>query len=483
MLLSIGMIVKNEEKWLEKCLSAIKPILDNVDCELIITDTGSTDKTVAIAQKYTDKVFHFDWCNDFAVARNYGLKKAVGEWFMYLDADDIFESCDGIIDFFNSGEYRKYNSAAYTSHNLTGTGNTFVDYRAPRLTKLTPKTGFVGIVHEHLNTFGDPLKNIYDNAVHYGYLYENETSRRKKFERNSELLLKTLEQNGDKDPIIYSELFECFMGYDDKKAINYLNSGISVCKKQKHFLITVMYSLKAYAFYTENNFKEALKVCDEYFGIDNNVKHGVTALDAEVYAIKASSLYKIHHFDEAYVAFEYFFVVFSEVRAGNIHTSDMYAAQFYMATESNYIRFMCDFLNCGINIKKYDETLGFISNYSPTKFAYDKEKLPEVIDLVVRMLFESTNKYFEVCRDVLDEYGQELLDLRISENNSGYNDQFGSNQLLNVDEFTKLADKVKHNIRNFIESGDTVTARRLLIEYEMIAPNDNDIVELRSLIT
>ena len=72
MKLTIGMIVKNEEKWLDKCLTGIKPILDNVDSELIITDTGSIDSTVEIARKYTDKVLHFDWINDFAAARNFG---------------------------------------------------------------------------------------------------------------------------------------------------------------------------------------------------------------------------------------------------------------------------------------------------------------------------------------------------------------------------------------------------------------------------
>ena len=51
MLLSIGMIVKNEEKYLEQCLTGLKQILDNVDSELIIADTGSTDRTVEIAKK------------------------------------------------------------------------------------------------------------------------------------------------------------------------------------------------------------------------------------------------------------------------------------------------------------------------------------------------------------------------------------------------------------------------------------------------
>ena len=118
MKLTIGMIVKNEEKMLDKCLSQIKPILDNVDSELIITDTGSTDGTVKIAERFTDNILHFDWIGDFAAARNHGLKKAKGEWFMFLDADEVFVSCDGIIDFFNSGEYLKYNSASYIIRNL-----------------------------------------------------------------------------------------------------------------------------------------------------------------------------------------------------------------------------------------------------------------------------------------------------------------------------------------------------------------------------
>ena len=107
MQLSIGMIVKNEEKYLDRCLAAIKPILDSIDSELIIADTGSTDSTVEIAKKYTDNVFHFEWINDFAAARNSTLDRAKGEWYMFLDADEIFKSCNDIIHFFKSGEYKK----------------------------------------------------------------------------------------------------------------------------------------------------------------------------------------------------------------------------------------------------------------------------------------------------------------------------------------------------------------------------------------
>ena len=109
MLLTIGMIVKNEERFLERCLTGLKPILENVDSELIIADTGSTDKTVEIAKQFTDNVIYFEWTNDFAAARNSTRERAQGLWYMFVDGDEIFVSCDNIIKFFNSGEYKKYN--------------------------------------------------------------------------------------------------------------------------------------------------------------------------------------------------------------------------------------------------------------------------------------------------------------------------------------------------------------------------------------
>ena len=91
MLLSIGMIVKNEHAHLRKCLEGVKQILDAVDSELIIADTGSEDDTVEIAKDFTDNVFHFEWCNDYAAARNSTLEKAKGEWFMFIDGDEVIE--------------------------------------------------------------------------------------------------------------------------------------------------------------------------------------------------------------------------------------------------------------------------------------------------------------------------------------------------------------------------------------------------------
>ena len=69
------MIVKNEQEVLARCLDCAVKFAD----EIIIVDTGSTDQTKSIAHKYTDKVYDFEWCDDFSKARNYSFSKAGGD--------------------------------------------------------------------------------------------------------------------------------------------------------------------------------------------------------------------------------------------------------------------------------------------------------------------------------------------------------------------------------------------------------------------
>lgn len=70
--ISLCMIVKNEEDVLARCLESVKDVVD----EIIIVDTGSTDKTKTIAKEFTDKVYDFKWVNHFAKARNFAFSKA-----------------------------------------------------------------------------------------------------------------------------------------------------------------------------------------------------------------------------------------------------------------------------------------------------------------------------------------------------------------------------------------------------------------------
>ena len=83
--LSLCMIVKNEEAVISRCLESVKAAAD----EIIIVDTGSTDKTKEIAHSYTPLVFDFKWVDDFSAARNYSFSKASMNYIMWLDADDV----------------------------------------------------------------------------------------------------------------------------------------------------------------------------------------------------------------------------------------------------------------------------------------------------------------------------------------------------------------------------------------------------------
>ena len=187
-ILSVGMIVKNEEKHLDNCLSALKKLLDRVPSELIIVDTGSTDKTKEIALKYTDKVYDFEWIGDFSAARNYGLEKAVGEWFMSVDADEYLDDdFDEMVKFFTMPEVnQRYNSASFVIINYSSmeTSKSVVDeFLAPRLVRLMDGVCFHDKIHEWLPQ-PNPHGVFSTKFHHYGYTFDDQDLLERKGERN-----------------------------------------------------------------------------------------------------------------------------------------------------------------------------------------------------------------------------------------------------------------------------------------------------------
>ncbi|MBW2130791.1 MAG: glycosyltransferase family 2 protein, partial [Deltaproteobacteria bacterium] len=83
-LVSLCMIVKNEETTLPRCLESVRGAVD----EMIIVDTGSTDSTREIARRYGAEVFSTQWKNDFSFHRNQSIARAKGRWILQLDADE-----------------------------------------------------------------------------------------------------------------------------------------------------------------------------------------------------------------------------------------------------------------------------------------------------------------------------------------------------------------------------------------------------------
>lgn len=210
--LTIGMIVKNEGQGLSECLKALEPLRNAVPCELIITDTGSSDNTVEIAERYADRVLHFKWCNDFSAARNTAIDVMQGEWFMYLDADEIFdESIMHIADFFKSGNYKNYVCAAYIQRNYTDFQHkNYSDFYATRLRRRDRYLRFHDAIHEQF-LLSAPIMQIPAVAHHTGYvnLLVGNLSHCKAV-RNRPLIEELIAKTPDV-PRLYRHLADCYI--------------------------------------------------------------------------------------------------------------------------------------------------------------------------------------------------------------------------------------------------------------------------------
>ena len=189
--LSISMLVSdNRRDTIEKCMESLVPLRKAVPSELIIVDTGCTDGSIEIARKYADQVIRFDWCNDFAAARNAGLFACTGEWFMYLDDDEWFEDVSELISFFKGQEKEKYDAVWYIARNYQDfEGISYTDAHVGRIVKFVPGLRFCGKIHEWLQPVAKKIKKVTSFVHHYGYAFKTEEDRQKHSQRNVSLLL------------------------------------------------------------------------------------------------------------------------------------------------------------------------------------------------------------------------------------------------------------------------------------------------------
>ena len=306
MKLTIGMIVKNEEKFLPETLKAAKVLLDNIESELIIADTGSTDRSIEIIKGYTDNFFEIPWRDDFAWARNQVLDKAKGEWHLHLDADEIIQKPESIIDFFNSDEYKNYNGASIL---LINKGNELTNQKLQRLTNLKKSPRFEGKIHEFLQAEA-PIKKLDTVFFHLGYHSETEEEaielKKKKSNRNLPPLIKMHEENPNDLRIIAHLSMEYLVARDFDLALEYADMGLKKAAKSKIYT-------KRHKELFEQTFlfrkAEAYRAMNDYDVLANfvNILDKQKEVFASHYLMRVAqgiSLSKLSRYDEAAIAFE-----------------------------------------------------------------------------------------------------------------------------------------------------------------------------------
>jgi len=148
------MIVKNEEVMLPACLESVK----DAD-EIVIVDTGSTDKTVEIAKKY-GTVHHFEWCDDFAKARNYSISKCAGDWILVIDADEVLKSSIAQV----KREIRKAKDKKFMTVSVSMRetvdgvmGEKVLDQKSVRMFRRIPEIKYERAIHNTLTYDGEQV--------------------------------------------------------------------------------------------------------------------------------------------------------------------------------------------------------------------------------------------------------------------------------------------------------------------------------------
>lgn len=165
--ISVVMIVKDEEAVLARCLDSVK----EAD-EIIICDTGSTDFTLQIARRYTDKIFtDYTWRDHFAEARNHAKSKATGDWILSIDADE-FLTCP-------FSRVREAANFGFMAVNVQMTSEYGPQSRFwfPKLFRNSERVWWEGAVHNHISVMGEDVTNPPSITFGYSPAHANDRGR------------------------------------------------------------------------------------------------------------------------------------------------------------------------------------------------------------------------------------------------------------------------------------------------------------------
>jgi tetratricopeptide (TPR) repeat protein len=199
--LSLCMIVRDEEEMLPRCLAAAAPAVD----EIVVVDTGSTDRTIEIARSFGARIIERPWTGSFADARNASFEAATGDWIVYLDADEELVAED--VPRLRSLTGQVWREAFYlseTSYTGEAGDGTGVSHNALRVFRNRPSYRFTGRLHEQIahtlpNNVPGRVEQSGVRIEHYGYLGSVRNAKDKS-RRNIELLLAQRAEIAETDP-------------------------------------------------------------------------------------------------------------------------------------------------------------------------------------------------------------------------------------------------------------------------------------------
>ncbi len=282
--ISVCMIAKNEEQHIEECLKRLK----RCHCEIVLADTGSTDRTMELAAKYTDKIYHFDWINDFSAARNYVIAQAENDWILSIDCDEYLESIDMNALLELTRQHLQDVGQVLIRNRFTQNGQ--VSIENIRVSRFFNRNffHFEGAIHEQLKKNSvcssenycdikvdaekhcDEIISAPNKAfavpitiLHVGYNGSEEEMREKSL-RNIALLEKELETQGEDSYLYYQLGQSCMRLKDFEKAYEWFNLGLSMDVDPTQGYVQNMVESYGYCLLDMKRYAEALQLTGIY---------------------------------------------------------------------------------------------------------------------------------------------------------------------------------------------------------------------------
>ena len=267
--ISVCIIAKNEEAAIGKCLKPLRAY----DWEIIVVDTGSTDRTKEIASAYADKVLDYTWCNDFSAARNYSIKQATHDMILVIDCDEYLTAfdMDATLKLMQEHPYAVGLHSRQNHYQMNGTDSVYTD----QVERLFSRKyyHYEGIIHEQVRPISgsdEDLAACRDTTYllpltvdHSGYNGSEEALYDKAM-RNITLLKKDLETKPD-DPYTYFQIGQAYnMIHDDGNACLYYGKGLSYDVDPSAEYVQMMVIGYGYALLHLNRAEEAMGLSGVY---------------------------------------------------------------------------------------------------------------------------------------------------------------------------------------------------------------------------
>lgn len=332
-ILSIGIIFKNDIRCIERCLSSLEPLRKALPCQLVMADTGSTDGSRAVAERYADILIDFPWVDDFAAARNAVLDRCTGEWYLTVDTDEWLDpQFEELTNFMKSDEQGKYDLANLIQRNYQDREmRSYGDFFAMRLGRRRKgKLRYEGTIHEVLAFTDRPAKSVraLPNVLlhHDGYLNVTDKHIEEKKKRNMVLLRRALE----KEPKNLRTLLHCIDSaeteWEEEKYVERAERILRDERRQQKTFNMIAYQKCMQSHYMRQRMGQALRCYEEWKAVYAG-RSALLQLDGE--AIAAIASYVRDEFEAAleHIA-QYYQAVERKKGGADLNYSDRLYAQY-----------------------------------------------------------------------------------------------------------------------------------------------------------